>query len=289
MSSPCTSAAADAATYRQAARENRKDPLLAGSLLEFPNYGQVVMTGDLHGHRRNLERLITYCDLERAGARHVILHELIHGDPEASVGADRSHELLLEAARWKCEFPDQVHFLMGNHELAQLTGREISKAGRILTTDFACGIEDAYGEPAWRNVLAAIVDFLSSFALAGRTANRIFLSHSLPGARELDSFDPSVLERPLTPEDLIESGSAYALAWGRRQSPDVLSKLSETLGVNLFICGHQPQETGYQVIDGRLLIIASDHNHGVFVPFDLSKKLTMSDLLRVMRPLASIA
>ena len=39
----------------------------------------------------------------------------------------------------------------------------------------------------------------------------------------------------------------------------------------------------------RLLIIASDHNHGVFVPIDLRRTLTMSDLLKATRPLAAIA
>ncbi len=32
---------------REAARLNREDPLLRGSLMVFPNYGQLVMTGDL--------------------------------------------------------------------------------------------------------------------------------------------------------------------------------------------------------------------------------------------------
>ncbi|MCK4659429.1 MAG: metallophosphoesterase [Phycisphaerae bacterium] len=289
MSNACFDPATDAATYRQAARENRDDPLLSGSLLLFPNYGQLVMTGDLHGHQRNLERLQTYCDLGRAGARHVILHELIHEETCFTSELDRSHELLLQAARWKCEFPEQVHFLLGNHELAQLTGREISKGGRILTTDFCCGVEQAYGEEGGREVMAAILDFLSSFPLAGRTTNRIFLSHSLPGVRDIDNFDPTVFTRPLVPEDLGDGGSVTALVWGRRQGGALLSRLSRILDADLFICGHQPQETGYHVVDGCLLIIASDHNHGVFVPFDLRKKLKMPDLLHAMRPLASIA
>jgi len=289
MTDPRTDAAAAVAVYREAARENRECALRTGSMLDFPNYGQLVMTGDLHGHRRNLERLITYCDLGRAGARHVVLHELIHEDVDLASEVDKSHEPLLEAALWKCEFPDQVHFVMGNHELAQITGREISKAGRILTTDFDHGVERTYGATGAAEVVSAINEFLCSFALAGRTANRVFLSHSLPGARDVATFDPAVLRREPRGEDLVEGGSVYALVWGRRQSDQVLSQLAEMLDVDLFVCGHQPQETGYHVVDNRLLIIASDHNHGVFVPFDLSRKLEMADLLRAMRPLASIA
>ena len=40
----------------EAAELNRDDPLLSGSLLVFPDYGQVVMTGDLHGHRQRNEQ-----------------------------------------------------------------------------------------------------------------------------------------------------------------------------------------------------------------------------------------
>ena len=53
--------------FLEAAQLNREDPLLTGSLLHFPDYGQLVMTGDLHGPRRNFDKLRRYCDLEHAG------------------------------------------------------------------------------------------------------------------------------------------------------------------------------------------------------------------------------
>ena len=65
--------------YRKAAELNRSCPLLRGSVLQLPDYGQVVMTGDIHGHTRNFEKLKRFCDLELTPIRHVILHELIHG------------------------------------------------------------------------------------------------------------------------------------------------------------------------------------------------------------------
>ena len=61
--------------------------------------------------------------------RHVVLHELVHAEPEGWNEPDLSSRLLIAAARWKCQYPEQVHFLQSNHELAQLTGQEITKAG----------------------------------------------------------------------------------------------------------------------------------------------------------------
>ena len=270
-----------------AARLNREDPLLEGSTLVFPNYGQLVMTGDLHGHRRNFERLKHYCDLEHAGPRHVILHELIHEDVPTLAGRDTSHELLLDAARWKCEFPDQVHFLLSNHELAQLTRHEISKNGRIVTVAFEESVREAYGRDA-DEVLAGLDELIRSYPLAGRTPNRVLVSHSLPGLRELATFDATVLSRIPNDQDLHDGGSAHALVWGRYQSAAALQTLGELLDVDFFICGHQPQETGYEVLHEKMIILASDHNHGVFLTLDLSNPVTLESLIRNIRPFAAI-
>ena len=271
----------------EAAQLNLTDPLRRGALLEFPNYGQLVMTGDLHGHRRNFEKLRRFCDLEHFVPRHVILHEIIHEEVEGLEAVDRSFEVLIEAARWKCDFPDQVHFLQSNHELAQLTRHEITKGGRVVTVAFEQGIHETFGGQT-DAVLRAINGYIQSLPLAGRTENRVFLSHSLPSPRDLPGFDPSVLTRVPTTADLADRGSAHALVWGRYHTEAALVVLAELLDVDTFICGHQPQEMGYDIWHDRLILLASDHNHGVFLPFDLAKPQTVADLARHIRPFAGV-
>ncbi|MFQ5495143.1 MAG: hypothetical protein ACE5EX_07145, partial [Phycisphaerae bacterium] len=222
------------------------------------------------------------------GARHVILHEIIHEEVETLDGLDTSHELLLEAAEWKCEFSDQIHFLLSNHELAQVNRHEITKNGRVVTRVFEQSVEAAYGKegPA---VLDAMCAFMQSFALAGRTANRVFLSHSLPNPRDLPAFDVGVLERVPTARDLHASGPAHAIVWGRYHTESALKTLCELLDVDFFICGHQPQEDGYEIVHDRMVILASEHNHGVFLTLDLSKPVTIESLSRNIRPFAGVA
>lgn len=278
----------DAAIFLEAAQNNQEDSLRDGSLLRLPNYGQVVMTGDMHGHERNFERLQKYTDLQHAVGRHVILHELIHSEPSPLDAADTSHRLMLQAARWKNEFPDQVHFLQSNHELSQLTGKQITKGGRVVTFDFERSLAVDYGDDS-KLVLDAISTFIASFPLAGRTENRVFLSHSLPNARDLSHFDPTVVTRDLQPQDICDGGDAYLLVWGRHHTPELLDELARAFDVDLFICGHQPQEEGFEVVHDRLIILASDHNHGMFLPFDLKKTFNIDDLARMIRPLAAIA
>jgi len=275
-------------TFREAAELNLDDPIRKGSQLIFPDYGQLVVTGDLHGHRRNFEKLVRYSGLRTAAARFVVLQELIHEDVQAIDQTDMSHELLLAAARWKCEFPDQVFFLQSNHEVAQITGKAIVKAGRPVLEDFVAGIKVTYGGKAAPQVYEAIETFIESLPLAARTPNDVFVSHSLPSAREMDRFDPSVLNRRITREDL-DDGPAARFLWGRRHAPELIERLAEMLDVNWFVLGHQPEPMGYRRLDDRTLVLASDHGHGAFLPIDLTKPVTMDDLVAGVRKIASVA
>jgi hypothetical protein len=78
------------------------------------------------------------------------------------------------------------------------------------------------------------------------------------------------------------------LVWGRYQSKAELEALCDILDVDFFMCGHQPQEMGYDVLHERMVILASDHNHGVFLPFDLSRPVTIESLTKAIRPLAGV-
>ncbi len=286
---PKTSDALQAAeTFREAAQLNREDPYRQGGILRLPAYGQAVMTGDLHGHQKNLEKLKHYAMLERVAARHVILHELIHSDLGAPSDVDDSHALLLQAAEYKCRFPDQVHFLQSNHELSQLTNYLIAKNGRIVIHAFSEAVLGAFG-PGGEAVLEAINEFITSFPLAIRTENRVWLSHSLPNAHEMIDFDPNIFDRPPTRRDLETSRSIFGLVWGRRHTPEQIEALARALEIDAFIIGHQPQETGYCVLFDRLIILASNHSHGVFLPFDLSKPQTAGQLVGNIRKFVAVA
>lgn len=275
-------------TLNQAAEFNLSDPFRKGSLLCFSNYGQVVMTGDMHGHRRNFDKLVRYCALEMTPVRHVILHELIHETPTEYGQPDLSFELMLDAAQWKTFFPDQVHFLQSNHELAQLHKHEITKGGRLVTDDFEAGVAEVLGSSRIDKVLDAIDRFIASFPLAGRTGNRIFLAHSLPDARYMHEFEPRCVDAGPDQLELSESSSAYRMVWGRNHTGPLLEKLSAAYEADFFIIGHQPQESGFAVRLERLVILASDHNHGVFLPIDCSKSYDIDTLVERIRPYAGV-
>jgi len=138
------------------------------------------------------------------------------------------------------------------------------------------------------DVRTAVQGFIRSYPLAIRAPRRILFTHSLPSARQLPTFDPTVLDRVPTDEDLEPGGSGYILSWGRYQTQQVCEALSESLGVDVFITGHQPAEMGYELMTPTLMILASNHEHGMALPVDLSKRYNMDKLVESLVPLAAI-
>jgi hypothetical protein len=246
------------------------------------------MTGDLHGNRRNFEKLVRYCQLEQTPVRHILLHEMIHAEPTGMGWLDRSVELLLDAARWKVFFPEQVHFLQSNHELAQLQNHQITKGGRLVTDEFQHGLAEVLGGNRVDEALQAINAFIASFPLAARSDNGIFFAHSLPDVYQMGHYDPASVFQPADQLDMSEGGMVYQLVWGRRHTPALLDKLGEAWDVRFFIIGHQPQEMGYAVQHDRLIILSTDNDHGVFLPVDCSRKYDLEKLVARVKYCAGV-
>src|SRR3954463_14396574 len=275
-------------TFGAAADENRMEPLRQEQVVFLPGEGELWMTGDLHDHRRNFDKLIRAADLGNNPQRHLILHELIHGDHYDSSGAEESWITLFRAAELKCDFPGQVHFLLANHDLAQIHGKGIMKAGLSVCEAFTKGVRKAF-EGQHNLVTAAISEFLLSLPLAVKAENGIFCCHSLPTDDQIDAFDYSIFERPLVGADYAaRTGPVYQLIWGRNMSPATVDKFADQIGATLIITGHQPQETGHATNGERHLIIASDHNQGVFLPIDLGQQYTMDDLVGMLQKFVAL-
>jgi hypothetical protein len=262
-----------------AAEENLGESARQGQIVELPDEGELWIAGDLHDHRRNFDRILDAVDLGSYRSRHLILHELIHGDRFDENGADGSWETLYRAAELKCDFPNQVHFLMANHDLAQIYGEGIMKGGMSVCEAFNSGIQRDFGS-RFGLVNAAITEFLLSMPLAVRTASGLFVCHSLPTDAQIDTFDYGVFGRSLTGADYLRrTGAVYQLVWGRNISPAATERFAEKVGAKILVTGHQPQESGYLVNGEHHLIIASDHNHGVILRADLAEEYTMETLV----------
>ena len=266
-------------TFETATEENQVSSLREHQVIKLPAEGEVWVAGDLHDHQRNFDKFLKAADLANNPQRHIVLQELIHGDKVDAKGAEGSWEMLYRAAELKCDYSGQVHFLMANHDLAQIHGEGIMKAGISVCEAFNAGVRRDFAERG-SSVTVAITEFLLSLPLAVRAPNGLFMCHSLPTDDQVPNFDYTVFDRALTGGDFKRrTGPVYQLVWGRKTTPAGVASFAEKVGAQLFIVGHQPQESGYAVVGDRLLIIASDHNQGVFVSTNLGEEYDMNKLV----------
>jgi serine/threonine-protein phosphatase PP1 catalytic subunit len=272
---------------QQGAELNRSCQFRKGNIIHLPSTGKVVVSGDLHGHRRNFERIQKLADLKNNPQTHVVLQEIIHGGPEDDYGGCLSWQLLFDAIRYKIEYPNQVHILLGNHDTAAISNSAVLKAGKEMNRVMQSAMKRHFDQH-YNDVYAAMCDYLMSQPLAVRCENRIWLSHSLPADQYIDDFDLSIFNRPYTLDDIERPNSVYLLTWGRRHSPEALKQLGQMLDVDTFILGHQPQETGWALAGINTVIIASEHSFGCVLQFDLDKTYTAPGLSVCITPLNTI-
>lgn len=275
-------------TFRTATEENQMCPLRKFQTVVLPPEGELWVSGDLHDHRRNFERFVRAADLGSHPDRHVVLQELIHGDYFDADGAESSWMTLYSAAELKSDYPAQVHFLLSNHDLAQIHGEGIMKAGLSVCEAFNKSIKKHFGRDAVK-VDIALKEFFLSLPLAVRAPNGLFCCHSLPGNGQIDGFDYTIFDRELNGKDYARrTGPAYQLIWGRDIHPAAAARFADAVRADIVITGHQPQEDGFAVNGPRHLIIGSEHNQGVFLTVDLGTRYDMQQLLTTVRRFSAL-
>ncbi len=272
--------------FIQAERANLDTPGRSGAVVDLPDTGRLLMTGDLHDNALNYQRLLKLAQLDAGPGNRLILHEVIHG-PDLVNGMDLSVRMLARVAALKCRYPDQVYILQSNHELAQLRHEGILKEGRDTVESFDDGVDFLYGGKA-DGVREAMNGYLRSLLLGVRCANGIFASHSIPSNNRMKRFDSAVIDRIPTTEDFSVKGDVYHMVWGRNQTQATADTLAEAWGCKQFVMGHQPADMGYEIQEDTMLILASDHNHGVALPIDLACTYDQEQLIEAIIPLASV-
>ena len=259
----------------------------SGPIVELPDHGRLLISGDLHDHLDHWYRILHLARLEESTDNHVILQELIHGDRLLN-GMDFSYRMLARVAEVVLAFPDQVHVMLGNHELAQLTHRAVSKGAGNSVAFFQDAVDWVYGDDA-PEVTEAIDAFIAAMPLAVRTRRGLLCSHSLPAADRMGAFEPEILERPLSPADYEGSGSSiYLLTWGRRHQEEQLDLLARRWNVSTFCIGHQSVPEGIRQDGPRLIVVNSDRANGVVIDWDLASEPSPQGLLESAVRLHSI-
>jgi hypothetical protein len=271
--------------FQNATEANLATPGREGNLVALtPELAdEVMVTGDLHGHRKNFNRIKKIAALGNHPRRHLVLQEVCHGGPlYAQNGGCMSHVLLEDIAMLKVKFPSQVHFLLGNHELAEMTDYPIQKNKAMLNLLFRLGLQHMYGQ-ATDDVRAAFISFLQTCPLAVRLPFGEFISHSIPEWCDTRGFDMSVFERKIAYEEFFERSGVFQLVWGRDYRPLNAQAFAKLVGAKVLINGHEPCHEGFAAPNDFQIILDCCSEKAGYVMLPLNEELTHAEIMERVR------
>lgn len=279
----CTSQIAESviATCHQAAEANRKTPGRRGNIVHLsPREGlEIMVVADLHGNRLNYDKLLRVADLDNNPQRHLVLQEVCHGGPQyPGDGGCMSHLLLEDCIRLKQQYPHRFHFLLSNHELAELGDYPITKQRKMLNVLFRSGIGELYG-CSGDKVRQAYLEFLGSCPLALKLTNGVFISHSCPEKCDENSFDMTIFDRPLTAADYRHGSAAFKLVWGRDFRRENAAAFAQLVGAKLLVHGHEPCSAGFSTPNDKQVILDGCCSAASYLMLPIDREVSQSDLV----------
>jgi hypothetical protein len=276
------------ATMREATAQNVATPACVGCVIELGDElaDDVLIAADLHGNRINFEKLLKAADLANNPRRHLVMQEVCHGGPTYPSGGCMSHLLLEDIASLKNEFPDRFHFMLSNHELAELTDFAIMKSGRMLNLAFREGLQQLYGDRA-EEVRQAYLEFLASCPIAVRLASGVFISHSIPENVDRNGYDIEIFSRRLERRDFRPRGPVFRLVWGRDFREENATAFAQLVRTNLLIHGHEPCDEGFQIPNSKQVILDCCSEDACYVILPTHGELTQQDVVNRVAKLHS--
>lgn len=269
---------------RQAIALVRATPGRRGRIIDLQDCTELLVAGDLHGHVGNFQVMLKAADLANHPTRHFVLQELIHGKFRYPQGGDKSHQLVDLFAALKGQFPKQVHYLPGNHELAQWTNRPVLKADENLNAIFQSGVNEAYGSQFGPQIYATYLELFQTLPVVLRTPNRILICHSQPTGHVLSLIDPGRLEADKHDQtDLQPGGIVHSILWGRDTSAETTAEFLRRMNADLLVSGHIASDEGYQIPNDRQIILDCAECPAGFLLFPTTGPLTQPELIQHLR------
>jgi hypothetical protein len=241
---------------------------------------ELMITGDLHGHRRNFNLIRRTADLGNHPRRHLLLQEVCHGGPTyPQNGGCMSHAMLEDVAKLIVQFPGQVHFILGNHELAEMTDYPIQKNQQMLNLMFRLGLQQVFG-PATEKVREAYIPFLQSCPLAVRLPGGVFVSHSLPEGVDATPFDTSIFRRKIDTAEYHQRGTVFDLVWGRDYREENARAFAEQVDARVLINGHEPCPDGSNRPNSFQVILDCCSEKGSYAILPVGDELSQDDVVQ---------
>lgn len=221
----------------------------------LPDEGQLLVSTDLHGNRGDFERLLSIFDDLRASSEDpsrvhwAMLGDLVHGpsiaanlrSPDRFGYTDESPWLVEQVIGLRARYPDNFHFVLGNHDHGHIGGPHPSKFYR----DEVVALERRMSPEAVEDMRA----LFRSAMLALAAPCGLLLCHGSPDEQlgsleQLAAIDPSD-ERDIYERALLRS---VLTSYGQRgeTSAKMLEQVSTPeLPLSVVVHGHDVDLDGW--------------------------------------------
>lgn len=244
----------------RAAQKMRHHPYRHGYLLKLPEHCELMIAGDLHGNRINLDWLLAKAELESHPKRHLIFQEVIHSRSFLIDERDLSILEVIDILKYLVSFPDRVHFLLGNHDYNLYLGRETTHSKKRLNQLFKRGLALVFGKSA-DEILEHYLHFIEEMAAAIECASLV-ISHSNP---EKIRSHPALFSSLEEKMPLAEHPYIPSLVFGREHDERAVDAFLEETHARFSIIGHEICPMGYECPSSHQIILDSCHHKGHYL------------------------
>jgi len=280
--------------FEEAAAANYSDKYRQGDYLVLPPEGDTIISGDIHGNMENFDLLMEIADLKRNPKRHLVVHELIHNIYREGIMRDKSKEIIVWAAELKCEFPNNFHYVTGNHELAEIQGKGIMKDGIKVPLVFGTANQKNIKKGNYGSKYrTSAINFLKGLLVGVRHRGGIWMSHSIP-SKAMHQFSLSLFDGKKATDELttlVKSQQAYKqsvledLTWGRDFSDNLVQAFKTKVNANVIVIGHEFQEKGWHVPHKDMVILDTTGEQGTYLHLRNDKRYTHKEVVQSIQKL----
>jgi predicted phosphodiesterase len=256
---------------------------------KLPKHGTLLISTDLHGNLADFQRLrdifLTQI-VKDAGTQWVILGDMVHGpdervrkvQPELYDYEDESLAIIEGILALQAEYPNHVHYVLGNHDYGHVGGPHTAK----FYNDEVEHLETEIGEAD----VASLKRLFENALLAVVAPCGALLTHGSPhdGLKTLD--DLNRIAFPPTDAYLVGLMETFLTSYGQRG--EVTARLLETVSrdcghsITMVIHGHDREPDGYFVEgDNQLcpVIFGAPRENKRYVQLDLAAHYGSVDAL----------
>lgn len=258
--------------------------------LKLSSHGTLLINTDLHGNGEDFRRLRDIFLEQRKrddATQWVILGDMVHApdarirqiDPDYYDYDDESLAIVEGILALQAEFPDQVHYVLGNHDYGHVGGPHTSK----FYEDEVEHLEQHIGHEG----VQLLKQLFETALLAVVAPCGAFLTHGAPNDKLRTLDDLNRITFPPDEDYLTDLMTTFLTSYG--QNGEVAGRLLQTVSrdscetITMIIHGHDREPDGFFREGGNQLcptIFGAPRHNKRYVQLDLATHYASVDDLR---------